>query len=103
PVSNRWKSRFMRKHRDKLRLQRDTVKELDRAAAEDPVELRKWYQEYNNIIRRLAIQPVDIWNYDETGFRIGIGKAEKVVVRATGKRSRVSSAKESERELVTLC
>jgi len=44
-VSTHWTTRFLRKHRDKIRLRRDTIKELDRAVAEDPEELKKWYEE----------------------------------------------------------
>ena len=32
------------------------------------MELKKWYQEYDNIVRYLGIQPADIWNYGFDGF-----------------------------------
>jgi len=68
---------------NKIRLQRDTIKELDRAVAEDPEELKKWYEEYHGVVTRCGIQATDIWNYDETGFRIGTGKAAAMIQGAT--------------------
>jgi hypothetical protein len=103
PLGSKWATRFLDAHKDEISLQRDTIKELDRAAAEDPERLRAWYNDLKGKFTRCAIQPQDLYNYDETGFRIGIGKREMVVTKARRKRVRVSSAKDSERELVTAC
>jgi hypothetical protein len=102
-VGRNWTKRFFTRHAERIGLQRDSIKEIDRAAAEDPVELAQWYDEYKGILDRCGIQPIDIWNADQTGFRIGIGKTQKVVVRISRQRSRVSSATASEREVITLC
>ncbi|ERF74893.1 hypothetical protein EPUS_09099 [Endocarpon pusillum Z07020] len=92
----------MASHHDVFMLQSDSPKELDRAAAEDPVVIDRWYTSFIGKIQRCAIQPGDIYNCDEGGFRIGIGKREKIIVPASKTRTRVSSTKESTRELVTL-
>ena len=39
PISAVWPRRFMKRHANQITLQRDVVQELDRVAAEDPVEI----------------------------------------------------------------
>ena len=38
-----WAARFATRHSDILMLQTDSIKELDRAAAEDPVVIQNWF------------------------------------------------------------
>jgi hypothetical protein len=102
-LGSKWASRFLEAHKHKITLQRDTLKELDRAAAEDPTLLRAWYNDFKGKLDRCAIQPQDLYNYDETGFRIRIRKREIIVTKARRKRVRISSSKDSEREIVTAC
>jgi hypothetical protein len=102
PVSAKWTTRFLTRHHDKLRVKRDSPKELKRAIAEDPVEIEKWYTDYKGKLDRCGIQPEDLWNADESGFRIGIGCKQHVVVHVDRRNKRISTPKDTERELVTL-
>jgi hypothetical protein len=34
----------------------------------------KWFDGFINLIKLHGITSADIWNFDESGFRIGIGK-----------------------------
>jgi DDE superfamily endonuclease/Tc5 transposase DNA-binding domain len=102
PVSRNWTTRFLARHSTTLRVKKDSPKDVERAAAEDPVAINSWLQDFNSKCERLGIQPEDLWNMDETGFRIGIGKRQTVIVSAFRPRSRISTAKNSTRESVTV-
>jgi len=53
-----------------------------RAQNEDPKSLQKWFADVQRIIDENGIQPEDIYNFDETGFAMGMIAAQKVVTRA---------------------
>ena len=60
-----------------------------RALQEDPRTLREWFQRVEDTITRYGILPDDIYNFDETGFAMGLVSTAKVVTRAEyyGRRS----------------
>jgi hypothetical protein len=102
PLGNTWVSRFMARHANELMFQRDSPKELDRAAAEDPVAIKSWFDKLKGKIDRCGIQRRDIYNVDEAGFRIGIGRRERVVTKRRKTKVRLSSSKDTDRELITM-
>jgi hypothetical protein len=63
-------------------LHKITTKPLafDRINAQDICTVALWFEEYRAILRKHNIQPKDIWNFDETGFRIGCPKGEQIYV-----------------------
>ena len=48
-------------------------KEFDRSASEDMAIYRRHFRDYQWEIEEKGILPEDIYNMDETGFRIGVG------------------------------
>lgn len=64
-----------------------------RALNEDPKLLRQWFTIVQYIIDEKDIQSEDIYNFDETGFAMGLISAQKVVTRAEyyGRRSILQS------------
>ena len=76
-----WAARFTIRHRDILMLQTGSVKELDRTAAENPVVIQIWFNDLAGKRLRCGIQPDDTYNVDEAGFRMSIGKHEKVITK----------------------
>jgi len=44
--------------------------------------IEEWFQNYSKFLYEHAIQLEDLWNMDETGFRIGILGGEQVIVLA---------------------
>ena len=60
-----------------------------RAEQEDPRVLNDWFQLVGETITRYGILPDDIYNFDETGFAMGLVSTAKVVTRAEyyGRRS----------------
>ena len=60
-----------------------------RAEQEDPRVLNEWFKLVGDTITRYGIPPDDIYNFDETGFAMGLVSTAKVVTRAEyyGRRS----------------
>ncbi|KAJ8228343.1 hypothetical protein LV160_008867 [Aspergillus fumigatus] len=87
-VGKNWPSAFI-KRRDELRTRFSRRYDYRRALNEDPKSLREWFATVQCIINENGIQPEDIYNFDETGFAMGLISAQKVVTRAEyyGRRS----------------
>ena len=113
PISAAWPTRFLKQYRNQLTLQRDVVQELDLVAAEDPVDIRAWFNDLKSKYDRLCLKLADVYNVDEIGFQMGIGKPQHVVTRAlpaakVGKqrkrrnRKQISSSKNTTRETASV-
>ncbi|MGK7310588.1 hypothetical protein ACSRA6_22835, partial [Salmonella enterica] len=50
---------------------------------EDPKKIGEWFQLVKNMIAKYGIQPEDIYNFDETGFAMGIIATSKVLLFAS--------------------
>jgi hypothetical protein len=48
---------------------------------DDPKSIREWFATVQRAIDEYGIQPEDIYNFDETGFAMGLISAQKVVTR----------------------
>jgi hypothetical protein len=48
-------------------------KDIDRIVAQQIEEISKFFEVFLETIIKYGVQPSDMWNFDETGFRIGIG------------------------------
>jgi hypothetical protein len=80
-VGKNWPSKFAER-RDKLRTRFSVRYDYQRALNEDPKALRAWFATVQRVIDENGIQPEDIYNFDETGFAIGLISSQKVVTRA---------------------
>lgn len=59
-----------------------------RALQEDPRIIREWFKHVEDTITQYGILSEDIYNFDETGFAMGLVSTAKVVTRADyGRRS----------------
>ncbi|KAJ6436064.1 hypothetical protein O9K51_11412 [Purpureocillium lavendulum] len=70
-----------------------------RHSSEDFDRVVEYFQKLQEIIEEAGILPEDIWNMDETGFRIGVGKDQLIITKR--KRSHYFSIPEN-RESATL-
>jgi hypothetical protein len=52
----------------------------ERITAQDREEVKSWFKKYKDVILKHKIHRKDIWNFDETGFRIGCPKGETIYV-----------------------
>ena len=78
-VGNNWTTRFLKRHGYHKRHQRKLQK--DRSEAEKPDVVADYFAKLHAIIQEHGIVPEDIWNMDETGFRIGVGKDQFIVTK----------------------
>jgi hypothetical protein len=87
-VGVNWASNFV-KRRDELRTRFSRRYDYQRALNEDPKAIKEWFLMVQRAIDENGIQPEDIYNFDETGFAMGLISAQKVVTRAEyyGRRS----------------
>jgi hypothetical protein len=51
-----------------------------RITAQDKVEVNDWFKKYREVLQKYKISRKDIWNFDETGFRIGCPKGQEIYV-----------------------
>jgi hypothetical protein len=82
------KSRYSRKY------------DYQRALCENPTIIRPWFELVHNIIGKYGILDADIYNFDETGFQMGVISTAKVITGAERSRRPVS-VQPGNREWVT--
>lgn len=85
PVSRRWVSRFIQRNPELCTVTKQSIEVL-RKASHNPNAIVTWFDNYRRLRDELGMQEEDIWNFDETGFRIGVGRKQRVVVSAKHKR-----------------
>lgn len=79
PSANpQWAKRWLKRNPE-LHLRRQRSLNLNRAIAHDKEAIFGWFNGLIKIIKLHGITTTDTWNFDETGFRIGIGKDQWVV------------------------
>lgn len=90
-ISKNWPYRFLKLHPEYTKKK---VKKIDpkRSDAERIEDIRGWFGELDIIMEAYGIQEGDIYNMDETGFRLGEGKDENTISRADTKQAKVSSS-----------
>ena len=52
---------------------------------EDPKQIQAWFQLVQNMVTKYGILLEDTYNFDETGFQIGVISTSKVVTRSERK------------------
>ncbi|KAM5529934.1 transposase [Fusarium oxysporum f. sp. phaseoli] len=100
PVGKRWAINFINRQPElKSRYQRRY--NYQRALCEDPTIIRNWFRLVENTIAKYGIRSDDIWNFDETGFMMGMISTGKVITSAE-RRGRPKSVQPGSREWVTV-
>jgi hypothetical protein len=63
--------------------------DYQRAQCEDPTVIQEWFNSVQRVVAQHGIADEDIFNFDETGFAMGLTATAKVITRAEyyGKRS----------------
>jgi len=78
-TGSRWTTRFLKRHGYFKRKQKKL--DTNRKDAENVEVVKRYFQQLQEVIGKHGIQPTDIWNMDETGFRIGMGKDQMIVTK----------------------
>ncbi|KAL9563829.1 hypothetical protein ACKAV7_012071 [Fusarium commune] len=100
PVGKRWASNFVKRHKD-LKTHFFRKYDYQRAKCEDPTIIRNWFRLVANIIAKYGIRPDEIYNFDETGFMMGV-IASGMVVTGAERRGRPKSVQPGNREWITV-
>ena len=78
-VGKCWVDRFLKRHNYSLVRQKQL--ESNRYNAEKPKVITTWFAKLAAILIKEGITPNDLYNMDETGFQIGIGKDQLVITK----------------------
>src|SRR5450432_2354198 len=98
-VSKLWVYNFVQRHQA-LQSRYNRKYDYQRAKCEDPKVIRDWFHLIQNTIAKYGIQEEDIYNFDETGFQMGVITTAKVITGAE-RSNRPVSIQPGNREWVT--
>jgi len=79
-VGKHWITRFVDRH-DEIMSKFLRKYDYQRAKCEDPAMLKAWFERVQATIAKYGIVPEDIYNFDETGFQMGVIATAKVVTQ----------------------
>ena len=89
-IGKLWAHRFV-KRTPELKTRFSRPYDYQRARCEDPKLVQDWFQRVADAKAKYGIQDCDIWNFDETGFMIGMISSSMVITQSDqrGKRKRI--------------
>ena len=99
PLGTRWANRFVRR-RPELKTRMSRAYDFQRALCEDPDQINAWFRLVANMRAKYGIQDCDFYNFDETGFMMGVICSSMVVTRAD-RRGRGKHVQPGNREWAT--
>jgi hypothetical protein len=99
-VGKNWTSRFVERS-DELKMSFNRAKDRQRKKQEDPEIINNWFQLVINTKAKYGIQDKDTYNFDESGFQMGVVGTMKVVT-GSERRARPDLVQPGDREWVTL-
>jgi hypothetical protein len=99
-VGPRWAGNFVRR-RPELQTRFQRKYDYQRAKCEDPEVIRGWFELVKNTIAKYSICEADIYNFDETGFMMGVISTGMVVTSSDG-RAKAKTIQPGNREWVTV-
>ena len=80
-VGEKWVYNFIRRQPE-LTTRFSRRYDYRRAQCEDPKTIQQWFDTVQKTIIQYGIHPDDIYNFDETGFAMGVISSTRVVTRA---------------------
>jgi hypothetical protein len=87
PIGEKWVIKFVKRHPN-LSIRFSRAYDYRRAQCEDIKRLSLWFNFVKSTVAKYSILDNDIYNFDETGFALGLIATTKVVTRASyGRRS----------------
>lgn len=99
-VGPRWAENFVKRHPElKMAFRRQI--DYQRAKCEDPDIIRGWFRLVGNVKAKYGIVDEDIYNFDETGFLMGMLSTAKVVT-SSERSNRPRTIQPGNREWVTV-
>jgi hypothetical protein len=98
-VGKRWAYNFVQRQLE-LKTRRSRRYDYQRAKCEDPTIIYGWFRLVENTIAKYGIQSDDIWNFDETGFMMGMIEPGTVVT-SSERQGRPKQVQPGDREWIT--
>jgi hypothetical protein len=80
-VGEKWVYNFINRH-PLLSSRFSRRYNYERAKCEDPKIIREWFNLVQKTILQFGIDPDDVYNFDETGFAMGLTATAKVITRS---------------------
>jgi hypothetical protein len=99
-VGKHWASNFV-KRQPELKTRFNRAYDYQRALCEDPEKIGAWFRLVHNMRAKYGIQDADMYNFDETGFMMGMITPSMVVTRSE-RRGRAKTVQPGNREWVTV-
>ncbi|KAJ3551518.1 hypothetical protein NPX13_g11344 [Xylaria arbuscula] len=100
-VGINWASKFI-KRQPQLCTRLNRRIDYQRVQCEDPIQYRKWFRLVSNTIAKYGIDASDIYNFDETGFAMGLISSTGMVVTSIERRGRPRQKQQGNREWATV-
>jgi hypothetical protein len=98
-LGQRWVYRFITRHPE-IKSRYSRKYDYQRAKCEDPEVIQAWFRLVQNTVAKYGILAEDIYNFDETGFQMGVISTAKVITAA--EKDRTVSIQPGNREWVTV-
>ena len=95
-----WVNHFIKRHPE-LKSKYTRKYDYQRAKCESPGLIQGWFERVNETIQKYRILDEDIYNMDETGFRMGVTSTAKAVCGIETKESHARALQPGNREWVT--
>lgn len=99
PVGQNWAATFV-KRQPELQVKFNRKYDYKRALCEDPEVIQDWFRLIENTKAKYGILDEDSYNFDETGFVMGM-ISTGAVVTGSGRRGRPKALQQGDREWVT--
>ncbi len=90
-VGPNWVTRFKKRHPEFYERTSRPL-EIDRNTAQDVDALKAWFEVFNQVMMDNGILPSDLWNFDETGFNIGMAGNTIVLTKHPFRRQNTPSS-----------
>lgn len=98
-VGGRWASRYIARQPE-LCTRFNRVYDYQRALCEDPELIKGWFRLLENMRAKYGVDDGDIYNFDETGFMMGVISSQ-LVVTSTDRQGRSKAIQPGNREWAT--
>jgi hypothetical protein len=99
PLGKKWVSRFVSRQAE-LQTKWNRKFHSQRARCEDPIQIKAWFKLVEDTRVTYGIVDQDVFNFDETGFMMGVASTSKVVT-SSDRIGRAISIQPGNREWVT--
>jgi hypothetical protein len=99
-VGVNWAANFIRRNPE-VKSQITRQRDHQRVLCSDPAIIGPWFNLVHNVKAKYGILDEDVYNFDETGFQIGVGGSVKVVT-ASERRLKPLGVQPGDREWATL-